>query len=342
MKYGVMMAYGGTTGNHNIGDFIQAIAGRQFLPRVDAYLDRETDLAAYHDEPMKMIMNGWFTNNTADWPPSEKIIPLLVSFHINKAGLPGLLSEESIRFYREHEHVGCRDTNTLSILQKHGIKAYFSACLTLTLGRTYATDHKSDEILFVDPYELKGSLKSRYGLQAAAFLLTHPLSVRKVCRKRGEKGLSRVLRIAYFLSEHSKVFDLKMLVEAHYILYGHMKLGTNYPTVDDKLALAESLIRRYAAAKAVITTRIHCALPCLGLETPVIYMERENDTEQSTMRMGGVKDLFNIVSWDGQCIHNKTEVGKITAETFPENKSLWRKYADGLAAACERFIGKEE
>lgn len=287
MNYGVMIAYGGTTGHHNIGDFIQAIAGRQFLPRVDAYLDRETDLATYDGEPMKMIMNGWFTNNTVDWPPSEKIHPLLVSFHINKAGLPGLLSEESILFYKKHEPVGCRDENTMQLLREKGVKAYFSACMTLTLGRTYSTTKRNNKILFVDPYEMIGSLKSRLGVQAALFLLMHPLSVRRVCRKRNEKGVSRILRIAYFLSEHSKVFDLRMLSEAEYITYGSMRLGVNYPTLDDKLAFADSLIRRYASAKAVITTRIHCALPCLGLNTPVIYMERENDTEASSMRLGG-------------------------------------------------------
>lgn len=41
----------------NIGDYIQSVAARQFLPRVDAYVDRDR-LALYDGAPVNMIMNA--------------------------------------------------------------------------------------------------------------------------------------------------------------------------------------------------------------------------------------------------------------------------------------------
>ncbi|WP_264821067.1 polysaccharide pyruvyl transferase family protein [Acinetobacter schindleri] len=32
------------------------------------------------------------------------------------------------------------------------------------------------------------------------------------------------------------------------------------------------MLEKYSTAKLVITSRIHCALPCLAMGTPVIYI----------------------------------------------------------------------
>lgn len=48
---------------------------------------------------------------------------------------------------------------------------------------------------------------------------------------------------------------------------------------------AKYLIRKYAKAKLVVTSRIHCALPCLGIETPVIFVTSDN-LEQGVGRSG--------------------------------------------------------
>ena len=63
----------------NIGDNIQSLAAKQFLPRVDVLINREK-LAEYQGEQTKVIMNGWFTHNTHNWVPSDAINPLFVSF----------------------------------------------------------------------------------------------------------------------------------------------------------------------------------------------------------------------------------------------------------------------
>src|SRR5690242_11169019 len=56
----------------NLGDDMQSIAARRFLPRVDCYVDREALDApdAPHDQRLALIMNGWFCHRPDKWPPS--------------------------------------------------------------------------------------------------------------------------------------------------------------------------------------------------------------------------------------------------------------------------------
>lgn len=43
-------------------------------------------------------------------------------------------------------------------------------------------------------------------------------------------------------------------------------------SAEDRLQRVEKLLRRYQGAKCVITSRLHCALPCLALRTPVLLV----------------------------------------------------------------------
>ena len=66
MKYG-LMCYGYTT---NLGNEIQSIAARRFLPEVDYYIDHEMIESFDEDANVKMIMNGWYLDCPKAWPPS--------------------------------------------------------------------------------------------------------------------------------------------------------------------------------------------------------------------------------------------------------------------------------
>ena len=48
---------------------------------------------------------------------------------------------------------------------------------------------------------------------------------------------------AYFLKEYSKVFDYKMLVNAEYINQYNDNIQKEYPSQEDKLNYAETLIQ---------------------------------------------------------------------------------------------------
>lgn len=126
----------------NIGDEVQSIAARRFLPRIDYYFNRDNIDATktQPDETIKLIMNGWYTHNPENWPPKNtNISPLLIAMHIEQDALNGapakvFISPQSKTFLNKFGPVGARNYPTLELFQKNDIKSYFSGCITLTLN----------------------------------------------------------------------------------------------------------------------------------------------------------------------------------------------------------------
>lgn len=76
----------------------------------------------------------------------------------------------------------------------------------------------------------------------------------------------------------------------------------------ERFRIAHSLLKRYANAKLVITTRIHAALPCLALKTPVIFVNKKYDK----YRYNGIYNLLNTI---GINANNKFEI-KVNKNRF--------------------------
>ena len=51
---------------------------------------------------------------------------------------------------------------------------------------------------------------------------------------------------------------------------------------------ADELLKKYAKAEMVVTSRIHCALPCTGMGTPVIYVDNAGLEEVHRCRLYGL------------------------------------------------------
>ena len=66
-----------------------------------------------------------------------------------------------------------------------------------------------------------------------------------------------------------------------------------------RLSKARALLRRYSSAKLVITSRLHCALPCLALGTPVLLLRQDI---QSDPRFDGLRELVRYHSDPSQPI----------------------------------------
>lgn len=148
-------------GGMNIGDYVQSLAARQFLPSVDAYVDRD-QLGCHKGVPIKMIMNAWYSFWRKNRVFAPTIRPLMVAVHINNGEC---LEADTLRYFKQHEPIGCRDYNTARVLSAHGIKAYFSGCMTLTLGQTYrvSSSDRLRRVLFMD-YWLGKNRKIDYEL----------------------------------------------------------------------------------------------------------------------------------------------------------------------------------
>ena len=129
----------------NIGDDIQTYSAWKLVDNA-IFCDRE-QLYQYQT-PTKLLCNGWFMSNGANWPPASHIHSLFLSFHISSSCQNEMTRPASIAYFKQYQPVGCRDIHTQQLLEKHKVASYLSRCLTLTLPH-YKGD-RNDEILFVD------------------------------------------------------------------------------------------------------------------------------------------------------------------------------------------------
>lgn len=256
-KYGVLVAW-----TNNVGDEIQTIAAWALLPRVDCFIDRDNPRIDSKCASAKVIFNGWFTYGWRSWVLDEKIIPLFISLHIAPHVVDLLLGKDRVKqYFKSYEPVGGRDLYTVVIMNRYGIKSYFSGCLTLTLG--------------VSLQRLK---KSSMGYILTAF--NSPLLKRRVLNVL--KNRYNVLDIHdshYFLSTWRLPFVWKLW----------RRYGLNVAVLEEflykldmPLARSMRLQRRFfkamlqlglvANADLVITSRLHIALPAVSFGVPVIFV----------------------------------------------------------------------
>lgn len=321
MKYG-LLKYEENAQFFNVGDNIQSLAAKQFLPRVDELINREK-LGEYEGEELKMILNGWFTHNAQNWIPSESINPLFVSFHINNTAAPFMLTEKGINYLKKHQPIGCRDQYTVDLLKSKDIEAFFTGCLTLTLD-TYKVDdsERTDNIYIVDPL---------YGYTTK----------RKVTRNY--KTFLRSIQSGKILELGKREKHLKGFLDQELIdsaIHINQEPDANTYTDDEKFAMAEDLLNKYARAKLVITSRIHCALPCLAMGTPVIFINGF-ETFVDSCRFDGIIDLFNRVdvnSKTGEFTTNFNLNGKITKDLNIKNFEKHHVLAEPLKKMCNEYI----
>lgn len=329
----------------NIGDYIQALASSQFYPKIDGFLDRDEDLKDYEDEECKMIMNGWYMHNPTNWPPSDKIHPLFVAFHLNPLAQKELTNKESISYLRRHQPIGCRDRHTATLLKSLGVDAYFSGCMTLTLGVNYQKKSTDGSVYFVDPkVNLSINLLQKLYI-IFSFCLKHPRIYFTIFNnKYAFCDISikrRILIVAKFIRDYSKIFPLSVLKKAHYNSQQSSHYYTQFKSEEDRFKEAKRFVEAYRKASLVITSRIHCALPCLGIGTSVIYTSLDGDDFVSTSRMDGLIELFNVITCTSQGLKPQFDCKlPITGDNHPSNKTNWKPLAKSLVEKCRKFIAE--
>lgn len=349
----------------NMGDYVQTIAGMQYFPHIDEYVERDAISDFYPSEdnsiPVKVIMNAWWMWNYDKWPPAKIIDPLPISMHISPLHFEEMLSGDGLRWFKEHEPIGCRDNGTIQRLQSKNIQCYYSGCLTLTLGKTYKpidSDARKG-ICFADPFFITPKTKKQQ-IRTLLHFFRAPLTILKLSRKkffsksgynnsfpfRKYRFIKTIMMASAFHRQYSTFFSDSVLCASDYVT--HIKIV--HKNVDSNASLiadADKMIKYYQTRKLVVTSRIHAALPCLAMETPVIYME-SNNVENETWnanRLDGLTNLFRcmqvtpvgLVSTDIELL-NLHKVDKNT-HLF-ENKKDWIPIATILEEECNDFIQK--
>jgi hypothetical protein len=123
-----------------------------------------------------------------------------------------------------------------------------------------------------------------------------------------------------------EISKARLFVRTHYL-----DGGTN----GERVYLAQRRLSLYSRAKCVITTRLHCALPCLALGTPVLLLA---DVDRDD-RFGGLGTLLN------HCTLKDFVQGKIAydVDNPPLNSNEFATYRARLIRGVRLFIsGNEE
>ena len=236
-------------------------------------------------------------------------------------------NHKNVDYLKQYEPIGCRDENTVNWLTKYGIKAYYSSCLTTTLDIDYKTDNKTDDIIIVDLL-YKNDYKQIYK-DTPWRIIPHLLKGKYFERNKRENIINELI-------------PKDILEKAKYETHSYYTKDFNE---EERFVLADSLLKKYASAKLVITSRIHCALPCLAIGTPVVFIaggDLFNEHEMSRLR--GTIEHLNIVSAEEvKFDSNLTETIKIhDKNSFDwnnvQNNNKFNYYASKLKEQCYDFI----
>jgi hypothetical protein len=355
-KYGLLVT-SPVANTKNIGDYMQSLAAMQFLPKDFVYVEKEKVSKFRCDEPTKVIMNGWYMWHPENWPPKEeKLIPLLTSMHFTPITVNEMLKNGGKEYLQKYGPVGCRDKDSCELLKKEGIDCYFSGCMTLTLGKNYSFEGERKGVCFVDPYIpslriISNDSKKVYpinAVKAVIYYLMHPRKINRLAKIPFFKG--RLKFLAYFNASmfyhaYSALFEDEVLFNADY--FTHMVPTSLDESQESLFKRTEVLLKKYASSQYVVTSRIHCALPCVGVGTPVIFtlnekMESKKNLIGSPGRYGGLIDLFHVVNYCNDNVSTKEadllKEKKLTLHTKFYNKPQWKEIADGLISQCESFV----
>ncbi|MDE7310119.1 MAG: polysaccharide pyruvyl transferase family protein [Eubacterium sp.] len=101
---------------------------------------------------------------------------------------------------------------------------------------------------------------------------------------------------------------------------------------EERMQKVEELLKKYQGAKCVITSRLHCALPCLALETPVLLVYKE----EYKGRMETYLQHLHVTT--SQEIKNN-EIG-FNIKNPPVNKMNYKTVRDNLKKVCMDFVDR--
>ena len=235
----------------NLGDEIQGFGGLQFVPFIDRFIEREQIVETSGNEPVTIFFNAWWGTKQSSWPPPPNVHPVLVSVHADSSMLSSRWGQH-IDYLKSREPIGCRDTGTLSLMRRHGVEAYFSACMTLTIRNPNLNKPRTDNIYIVDVKHTE--------------LLPPDIVSKGIVIKQGSTD------------PNDKQFNV-------------LRFAKSYENA-----------LKYSTAKVVVTSRIHAALPCVGMGTPVVFINSAKlpggggSSKSASGRVGGLLQFFHTVN----------------------------------------------
>ena len=99
---------------------------------------------------------------------------------------------------------------------------------------------------------------------------------------------------------------------------------------EERMKNVEDLLKLYQGARAVVSYRLHCALPCLALGTPTILLNEDYRND----RFG------DYTKYIESCTEEDFVSGKVKYDfrNIPTHSDEWKNLRDNLIKRCEEFV----
>ena len=280
----------------NIGDDIQTFAAVSLLPKVDYVIDRESldDFKSDDGGPVATVMSAWYMWKKWNWPPSKYILPLFTGFH-----------------YTDNE-----------LAQQDGspVKTEFLH----DLGKEYM--NRFGPIGCRDDFTLN-TLKG-IGIESY-FSGCITLTLPKMPLTEDNKKYVCCVDISKSAVERTKTLLDGTGIEVRVIKH-RVDYSSSPGTWEERQKAVAELLTVYQNALCVITRRLHCILPCLAMETPVLALVTR--TPNIEMRFEPYLQWINYCSDDmyasGQYEYDVANPPRNSKEYLPYREKLIKTVTD--------------
>ena len=320
MKYGLIV----NLRTQNIGDDIQCYAMQQFLPHLDYIIDREHLDSFYTTtgEKVAAFLGGWYLHKPLNWPPSPFLKLLPISFHMTTVGAKKYLAlmDYGAKWLRKFpEGIGCRDRGTMRELKDLKIKSYLSGCFTMTIqplpdvephGKVVLTDLSDELVRFVKRRTTKETV-----------IVSHDNKVPMMPKEAVEFAAQYRRARRTPTSHYPRILDRAYHASCYPGSWAY------------RYALVEGLLRFYQGASLVVTGRLHSALPCLALGTPVLLVKDEVDL--NNYRFSTFTPYLNYTTPED--LLSRTYSYDFD-NPIPNPEGFKEKFADKIRSLCTKFI----
>ncbi|KAL7477764.1 hypothetical protein ACHAW6_003561 [Cyclotella cf. meneghiniana] len=272
----------------NLGDETQGLAGIQMLPRLDAFVERDriemvtfanSSTPRLHPESLEddgrrviVFFNAWWGTTDMTWPPPAYIEPVSLSMHIQPASV---IRDK----FMEVSNSIVEDSRGNSLSKKKVFRK-------LQKGDTRSLKFIAPYLKSQEPIGARDTPTLEFfrenGIQSIfTACLTMTLSLPTIERD------DSILVVDVNVKDQLKgVVPHEILQNATFL--SQKLLGDEAEDNVHRFILAFERLFVYSRARLVFTSRLHVALPCVALGTPVVFVHGKSLPGGGGNRMDGL------------------------------------------------------
>lgn len=279
----------------NIGDDIQTYASKQFLPQVDYIIEREKlDTFVSKDMEKVKVIMNGWYFHCAENWPPTPFIE------------PKLISMH----FTDNMKIKGWSADYHNVFNGYG-KSFFENHSPIGCRDTHTQK-------FMDSLKIPNYFSS---------CLTTTLSLPGKTKKEDVIYAVDVSdEVVEFIKSHT-CFKVKKLT--HYMSHEDQQ-----KSFDERMKNVEELLTKYRNAKMVVTRRLHAALPCLALNTPVLLIRYDDPNYKG--RLDTFYDFVYNVS------ENDLLDGTVSIDfnKIKDNPVKYKKFRNELIKSCKEFVSE--